>query len=178
MFLNKAKKKHQRTQRVRAKNRRKNRQRRGPGGSRKIGLPAGESKKQQERSDQKKAAQTIVSRENAERIRCPKRQQKMNKKRTHRIGFKFSSFCLKTPPLDFRHEKEKRLAKIPFYFFRGLVWGSRCEKWSKKRTEKQTKTRSTSKAWKIRPLKPYSVERGGGHPHYKYSVKHVSLPKM
>ena len=108
----------------------------------------------------------------------PQRQQKMNKKRTHRIGFKFSSFCLKTPPLDFRHEKEKRLAKIPFYFFRGLVWGSRCEKWSKKRTEKQTKTRTTSKAWKIRPLMPYSVERGGGHPHYKYSVKHVSRPKM
>ena len=130
------------------------------------------------RKCKKEAAQTIVFRENAERIRCPKRQQKRNKKRTHRIGFKFSSFCLKTPPLDFRHEKEKRLAKIPFYFFRGLVWGSRCEKWSKKRTEKQTKTRITSKAWKIRPLMPYSVERGGGHPHYKYSVKHVSRPKM
>ena len=76
MFLNKAKKKHQRTQRVRAKNRRKNRQRRGPAGSQKIGLPVGEGEKQQERSDQKKAAQTIVFRENAERIRCPKGSNK------------------------------------------------------------------------------------------------------
>ena len=25
---------------------------------------------------------------------------------------------------------------------------------------------------------PYSVERGGGHPHYKYSVKHVSRPNI
>ena len=32
----------------------------------------GEGKKKQEQSDQKKAAETIVFRENAERIRCPK----------------------------------------------------------------------------------------------------------
>ena len=25
---------------------------------------------------------------------------------------------------------------------------------------------------------PYSVERGGGYPHYKYSVKHASRSKM
>ena len=25
---------------------------------------------------------------------------------------------------------------------------------------------------------PYSVQWGGGHPHYKYSVKHVSRPKI
>ena len=76
MVLKKVQKKKLRTQRVRAKNRRKNRQRRGPGGSQKIGLPVGEGEKQQERSDQKKAAQTIVFRENAERIRCPKGSKK------------------------------------------------------------------------------------------------------
>ena len=25
---------------------------------------------------------------------------------------------------------------------------------------------------------PYSVQWGGGHPHYKYNVKHVSRPKI
>ena len=25
---------------------------------------------------------------------------------------------------------------------------------------------------------PYSVQWGGGHPHYKYSVKHVYRPKI
>ena len=49
---------------------------RGPAGSQKIGLPVGEGETQQERSDQKKAAQTIVFRENAERIRCPKGSKK------------------------------------------------------------------------------------------------------
>ena len=72
MRLQKVQKKKQRTRRVRAKNRRKKRQRRGPEGSEEIRLPVGEGKKQQEQSDQKKAAETIVFRENAERIRCPK----------------------------------------------------------------------------------------------------------
>jgi hypothetical protein len=72
MLVKKVKKKQQRKRRVQAKNRRKKRQRRGPEGSEQIGLPVGEGKKQQEQSDQKKAAETIVFRENAERIRCPK----------------------------------------------------------------------------------------------------------
>ena len=57
----------------------KNRQRKGPEGSEKIGLPVGEGKKQQERSDHKKGAQTIVFRENAQRIRCPKGSTKWTK---------------------------------------------------------------------------------------------------
>ena len=42
----------------------------------------------------------------------PQRQQKTNKKRTHRIGFKFSSFCLKTPPLRFRTSENNQAEKI------------------------------------------------------------------
>ena len=79
MLVKKVKKKQQRKRRVQAKNLRKRRQRRGPEGSEKIGLPVGEGKKQQEQSDQKKAAETIVFRENAERIRCPKGSTKWTK---------------------------------------------------------------------------------------------------
>ena len=72
----------------------------------------------------------------------PQRQHKMNKKRTHRVGFKFLSFCLKMPTLDFRHSKKNDWRRSRFTVFATQCGGVDAKNDRKRRRKNRKKTRT------------------------------------
>ena len=101
----------------------------------------------------------------------------MSKKRVSGLAFEFSCFCSETAPLRISTGKKKK-RKSTRDSFSWPSGGNRIKKKMEKEEKSSAKMRLTTKAWKKEPRMPYSVERGGGGPHYKHSVKHVSRLKI